>query len=189
MPIVWTQDPKANELLETDPLALLIGLVLDQQVKMEKAFGGPYELKKRLGHLDVRKIAAMDPERLDAVFRERPALHRFPGSMAKRVQSMCQAVVDEYAGDAGSVWLDASDGADLAARIKRLPGFGDMKVKILVAVLAKKFGVKPAGWQKQAASWHTIADVDSVETMARAREVKRDMKAKREIKTEKRAKP
>jgi len=177
MPIVWTQDPKANELLEADPLALLIGMVLDQQVKMEKAFGGPYELKRRLGHLDVRKIASMDPGKLDAVFRERPALHRFPGSMAKRVQSMCQAVVMEYGADAGSVWRDAGDGADLAARIKKLPGFGEMKVKILVAVLAKKFGVKPAGWEKQAASWHTVADVDSVETMAKAREVKREMKA------------
>src|SRR6476646_7715583 len=93
MPIVWTQNDAANELLETDPLALLIGMVLDQQVKMEKAFGGPYELKKRLGHLDVRKIAAMDPDRLDKVFRERPALHRFPGNMARRVQAMCAAVV------------------------------------------------------------------------------------------------
>lgn len=177
MPIFWTQDPAANRLLETDPLALLIGLVLDQQVKMEKAFGGPYELKRRLGHLDARKIAAMDPDRLDAVFRERPALHRFPGSMARRVQAMCQVVVDDYGADAGSVWSGARDGDDLAARIKKLPGFGDMKVKILVAVLAKQFGVKPRGWEKHAASWHTIADVDSAESMAQAREVKREMKA------------
>jgi uncharacterized HhH-GPD family protein len=177
MPIVWTQDPAANRLLETDPLALLIGLVLDQQVKMEKAFAGPYELKRRLGHLDVRKIAAMDPGKLDAVFRERPALHRFPGSMARRVQAMCQAIVADYGADAGSVWNAAVDGDDLAARIKRLPGFGEMKVKILVAVLAKKFGVKPRGWEKHAASWHTVADVDSAESMAQAREVKREMKA------------
>ncbi len=177
MPIVWTQDPAANHLLETDPLALLIGLVLDQQVKMEKAFAGPYELKRRLGHLDARKIAAMDPDKLDAVFRERPALHRFPGSMARRVQAMCQAIVQDYGADAGSVWTAASDGDDLAARIKKLPGFGDMKVKILVAVLAKKFGVKPRGWEKHAASWHTVADVDSAESMAQAREVKREMKA------------
>jgi uncharacterized HhH-GPD family protein len=177
MPIFWTQDPAANRLLETDPLALLIGLVLDQQVKMEKAFGGPYELKRRLGHLDARKIAAMDPDRLDEVFRERPALHRFPGSMARRVQAMCQVVVDDYAADAGSVWRGARDGDDLAARIKKLPGFGDMKVKILVAVLAKQFGVKPRGWEKHAATWHTIADVDSAESMAQAREVKREMKA------------
>jgi uncharacterized HhH-GPD family protein len=182
MPIVWTQDPKANKLLESDPLALLIGMVLDQQVKMEKAFGGPYELRRRLGHLGVRQIAAMDPQRLDAVFRERPALHRFPGSMARRVQAMCQAIVREYGGDAGSVWRDARDGADLAARIKKLPGFGEMKVKIMVAVLAKKFGVKPPGWEKHAASWHTVADVDSTETMARAREVKREMKAAQGVK-------
>src|SRR5215469_17239355 len=111
MPIVWTQDPAANELLETDPLALLIGMVLDQQVKMEKAFGGPYELKQRLGgRLDVREIASMEPEKLDAVFRERPALHRFPGNMARRVQAMTQAVVKDYGGDAGAVWRDAKDG-------------------------------------------------------------------------------
>jgi len=177
MPIVWTEDAAANRLLETDPLALLIGLVLDQQVKMEKAFAGPYELKERLGHLDVHKIAAMDPEKLGAVFRERPALHRFPGSMATRVQALCQVIVKEYGGDAGSVWGQARDGDDLAARIKKLPGFGEMKVKILVAVLAKRFGVKPRGWEKHAANWHTVADVDSVETMAQAREVKREMKA------------
>jgi uncharacterized HhH-GPD family protein len=178
MPIVWTDDPEANRLLETDPLALLIGLVLDQQVKMEKAFAGPYVLKQRLGHLDAHKIAAMDPDKLGAVFRERPALHRFPGSMAQRVQALCQAVVKEYGGDAAAVWTGARNGDDLAARIKKLPGFGEMKVKILVAVLAKKFGVKPAGWEKHAANWHTVADVDSEESMAEARVVKREMKAK-----------
>jgi len=177
MPIVWTDDPAANALLESDPLALLIGMVLDQQVKMEKAFAGPYELKRRLGHLDARRIASMDPQELDNVFRERPALHRFPGSMARRVQAMCAAIVNDYNGDAGSVWRDARDGDDLAARIKKLPGFGDMKVKILVAVLAKKFGVKPTGWEKHAATWHTVADVDSAESMAHAREIKREMKA------------
>jgi uncharacterized HhH-GPD family protein len=178
MPIVWTGDPAANALLESEPLALLIGMVLDQQVKMEKAFGGPYELKRRLGHLDARRIASMDPLELDKIFRERPALHRFPGSMAKRVQAMCAAIVKDYNGDAGSVWRDARDGDDLAARIKKLPGFGDMKVKILVAILAKKFDVKPKGWEKHAATWHTVADVDSEESMAHAREVKREMKAR-----------
>ncbi len=178
MPIVWTQDPAANELLETDPLALLIGMVLDQQVKMEKAFGGPYELKRRLGHLDVREIASMDPERLDKIFRERPALHRFPGNMARRVQAMCAVVVKDYGGDAESVWRDAKDGDALAARISKLPGFGEMKTKILIAVLAKKFGVKPPGWEKHTATWHSVADVDSAETMAQARDVKREMKAR-----------
>jgi uncharacterized HhH-GPD family protein len=178
MPIVWTDNPAANQLLETDPYALLVGMVLDQQVKMEKAFGGPYELKRRLGHLDPRRIAAMEPEKLDAVFRERPALHRFPGNMARRVQAMTSAVVKDYGGDAGSVWRDARDGDDLAKRISGLPGFGDMKTKIMVSILAKKFGVRPPGWEKHAATWHSVADVDSAETMAHAREVKREMKAK-----------
>src|SRR5438093_1108565 len=177
MPIVWTQDPAANELLETVALALLIGMVLDQQVKMEKAFGGPYELKQRLGHLDARRIASMDPDALDKLFRERPALHRFPGNMARRVQAMTQAVVKDYGGDAAAVWRDGGTGGGLAARIAKLPGFGEMKTKIMISVLAKKFGVKPPGWEKHAASWHSVADVDSPETMAQARAVKREMKA------------
>src|SRR5213080_3516760 len=172
-PIVWTENEEANRLLDTDPLALLIGLVLDQQVKMEHAFGGPLELKKRIGGLDARRIGSMDPSELDKVFRQRPALHRFPGSMARRVQAMCAAVASDYGGDAGSVWRDAKDGAELAARIKKLPGFGDMKTKILVAILAKKFDVRPPGWEQQAANWHSVADVDSAESMAHAREVKR----------------
>lgn len=177
MPITWTGRPEADELLETDPLALLIGLVLDQQVKMEKAFSGPYDLKQRLGHLDARKIAAMDPDRLDAVFRERPALHRFPGNMARRVQQLCQVVATEYSGDAGAVWRGVDDGAELSRRISALPGFGEQKTLITMAVLAKKLGVKPHGWEAHAAGWHTVADVDSAETMAQAREVKRRMKA------------
>ena len=178
MPIVWTQNEAANQLLETDPLALLIGMVLDQQVKMEKAFSGPYELKQRLGgRLDAKQIARMEPDKLDAVFRERPALHRFPGNMARRVQAMCQALVSDYGGDAAAVWRDAKDGADLAKRIGKLPGFGEMKVKILIAVLAKKFDVRPPGYEKYAATWHTVADVDSEESMVEAREVKRRMKA------------
>ncbi len=178
MPIVWTQNEAANELLETDPLALLIGMVLDQQVKMEKAFGGPYELKQRLGHLDVRKIAAMDPDALDKVFRERPALHRFPGNMARRVQAMCAVVVKDYGGDAASIWRDARSGDELAARISRLPGFGEMKTRIMVSILAKRFSVTPLGWERHAADWHSVADVDSAESMAHARDVKREMKAK-----------
>ena len=177
MPITWTGRPEADRLLETDPLALLIGLVLDQQVKMEKAFSGPYELKQRLGHLDVRKIAKMDPDRLDKVFRERPALHRFPGNMARRTQAMCATVVNDYGGDAGSIWRDVKDGAELARRISALPGFGDQKTQITVAVLAKKWGVQPPGWERYAAQWHTVADVDSPESMAKAREVKRQLKA------------
>ena len=177
MPITWTGRPEADRLLETDPLALLIGLVLDQQVKMEKAFSGPYDLKQRLGHLDAGRIADMDPEQLDAVFRERPALHRFPGNMARRVQQLCQVVATEYGGDAGAIWRDVRDGSELARRISALPGFGDQKTQITVAVLAKKWDVRPPGWERYAASWHTVADVDSPESMAEAREVKRRMKA------------
>ena len=175
MPIVWTQDPAANELLETDPLALLIGMVLDQQVKMEKAFGGPYELKRRLGHLDVRKIAGMDPENLDMVFRERPALHRFPGNMARRVQAMCAVVVKDYGGDAESVWRDAKDGDDLAARISKLPGFGEMKTKALGAVLAKHFRVKAA--EGLVPPHPTLGDVDSSQALADYQASKRAHKA------------
>ncbi len=177
MPITWTGRPEADKLLETDPLALLIGLVLDQQVKMEKAFNGPYDLKQRLGHLDAGEIASMDPDKLDAVFRERPALHRFPGNMARRVQQLSQVIAERYGGDAAAVWRGVSDGAELARRISELPGFGEQKTLITVAVLAKKYGVRPPGWEAHAAHWHTVADVDSPESMAEAREVKRRMKA------------
>lgn len=177
MPITWTSNPDADQLLETSPLALLIGLVLDQQVKMEKAFSGPWELQKRLGHLDAARIAAMPPEELDRVFRERPALHRFPGSMARRVQELCAGIASQYGGDAGAVWRDAATGKELATRLKKLPGFGEMKVKIAMAVLAKKFDVRPPGWEAEAAHWHTVADVDSEADMVHAREVKRAMKA------------
>ena len=177
MDIKWTGRPDADHLLESDPLALLIGLVLDQQVKMEKAFSGPYELKQRLGHLDAAGIAAMEPEALDAVFRQRPALHRFPGAMARRVQQLCQIVASEYGGDAGGVWRDVSSGDELSRRVSALPGFGEMKARITISILAKKFGVQPPGWEKHAAHWHTVADVDSAESMAEARDVKRRMKA------------
>ncbi|GAC1652537.1 MAG: HhH-GPD-type base excision DNA repair protein [Candidatus Dormibacteraceae bacterium] len=176
MPIRWTDNPEADRLLETEPLALLIGLVLDQQVKMEKAFSGPYVLKQRLGGLDARKIAAMDPADLDRIFRERPALHRFPGSMAKRVHELCRVIAEAYGGEADGVWKAAGTGRELARNLAALPGFGPMKVKITVAVLAKKFGVKPKGWEVEAADWHTVADVDSAESMEAAREVKRAMK-------------
>ena len=177
MTIAWTGRPEADQLLEQDPLALVIGLVLDQQVKMEKAFSGPYELKQRLGHLDAARIAGMDPAELDEAFRRRPALHRFPGTMARRVQQLCHVIATEYGGDAGAVWRGVKDGDELARRISRLPGFGDMKGRITISVLAKKFGVRPTGWERHAAHWHTVADVDSAETMQEARDVKRRMKA------------
>lgn len=177
MTIRWTGLPEADRLLEEDPLALVIGMLLDQQVKMEKAFSGPYELRQRLGgELDAAAIARMEPEELDRVFRERPALHRFPGNMARRVQQLCATVAREYGNDAGAIWRDAQSGAELARRLRALPGFGEGKTRIMVSVLAKRFGVRPPGWEAEAANWHSIADVDSPETMAQAREVKRAMK-------------
>jgi uncharacterized HhH-GPD family protein len=175
--IHWTGRPEADQLLESDPLALLIGMLLDQQVKMEKAFSGPYELRERLGGaLDAAAISAMDPDQLDSVFRERPALHRFPGSMARRVQDLCGVVALDYGNDAEAIWRDAESGEELARRLRALPGFGEGKTRIMVSVLGKRFGVRPPGWEAESAHWHSIADVDSPETMAQAREVKRAMK-------------
>jgi uncharacterized HhH-GPD family protein len=177
MAMPWTGRPEADRLLEENPLALLIGLVLDQQVPMERAFSAPYDLRERLGHLDPGRIAATPMEELEKAFRQRPALHRFPGSMAQRVQRLCEIVATRYKGDAGAIWRDAGSGQELARRISELPGFGDQKTRITVAVLAKKLGVRPPGWEAEAADWHTIADVDSPETMAEARAIKRRMKA------------
>ena len=177
MTIHWTGRPEADQLLESDPLALLIGMLLDQQVKMEKAFSGPYELRERLGGaLDAAAISAMDPDQLDSVFRARPALHRFPGSMARRVQDLCGVVALDYGNDAEAIWRDAESGEELARRLRALPGFGEGKTRIMVSVLGKRFGVRPPGWEAESAHWHSIADVDSPETMAQAREVKRAMK-------------
>ncbi len=177
-----TGDPAADRLLAEDPLALLIGMLLDQQVPMEWAFKGPSTLKERLGGLDARAIAAMDPDRLDAVFRERPALHRFPSAMAKRTQALAQALVDDYDGDAAAVWRDVSDGAELLARLRALPGFGAEKSKIFVALLAKRLGVRPPGWEQAVAPFsdgtpRSVADIDSPETLARVRDWKRAQKA------------
>jgi uncharacterized HhH-GPD family protein len=176
MPITWTGRPEADRLLEEDPLALLIGLVLDQQVKMEKAFSGPYDLKQRLGHLDPARIGEMDPEALNAAFRERPALHRFPGNMARRVQQLCKVVAEEYGGDAAAIWRDVAGGEELSKRIGGLPGFGEEKTKITISVLAKKLGVQPPGWEAYGASWHSVADVDSPESMEKARVAKRELR-------------
>ena len=139
----WTEDDQANRLLAEDPNALLIGFALDQQVTVQKAFAGPLVLKQRLGHLDPARIAAMPPDDLDAVFRDRPAIHRFPGAMAERVQSLCRELAENYDGDGSRVWTEATSGQDLAKRIGSLPGFGDMKVRSLAATLIKQFGVKP----------------------------------------------
>jgi len=173
----FTGDPEADTLLAADPLALLIGFALDQQVTVQKAFAGPLELRRRIGTLDAGTIAALDPEVLGAAFRERPALHRFPGAMATRVQELCAVVVADFDGDAVRVWTEARDGVDLEKRLRALPGIGEMKAKTLVGLLGKRFGVRPAGWEAVAPTYPTLADVDSAEALARYQEQKRAWKA------------
>jgi uncharacterized HhH-GPD family protein len=186
-----TGDPDADRLLEDEPLALLTGMLLDQQVPMEKAFHSPYELKERLGgHLDAAQIATMDPDELRAVFAQRPALHRFPGSMADRTGDLCRALVEHYDGRAERVWETAKDGDALFAHLKALPGFGDQKAKIFIALLGKRVGVAPPGWQEAAgfygdAGCYSVADVDGPESLAKVREYKRAAKAKAKAKATK----
>ena len=173
----FTGDPDADRLLVEDPLALLIGFVLDQQVTLQKAFSGPLELSRRIGGLDARRIATMEPGRLDAAFRERPALHRFPGNMAKRTRELAAYLVERYDGDASRIWREAKNGADLHARLLDLPGFGPMKAGTLVAILGKRLGVAPAGWERYAPDHMTLGDVDSAETLRRYQDGKRAWKA------------
>jgi len=178
-----TGDAAADELLGRDPLALLIGMLLDQQVPMERAFRSPYDLKERLGgRLDAAEIATTDADELARVFQGPPALHRFPGSMAARTQALCQALVDDYGGRADAVWKKAKTGAELLARLRALPGFGEQKARIFVAVLAKRLEVTPPGWEEAAGPYaavghFSVADVDSAEALARVREHKKAMKA------------
>jgi uncharacterized HhH-GPD family protein len=171
--LYFTDDDEANELLAREPMALLIGFALDQQVPVQKAFSGPQVIVRRLGTLDVRRLAETD---LEEVFREKPAIHRFPGAMARRVQELAQTVVDDYGGDAGRVWTDAADGDDLRRRISGLPGFGEMKVKALGAVLAKRFGVRQA--EALVPPHPTLGDVDSPEALASYQAAKRAHKAR-----------
>jgi uncharacterized HhH-GPD family protein len=174
--LYFTDDAAANELIAREPLALLIGFVLDQQVNAQTAFSGPLKLERRLGRLDAVEIAGMDPARLEAAFREKPAVHRFPGNMARRVQELCATIVSEYGGDAARVWTGATDDADLSKRIGSLPGFGKMKVTALGAVLAKRYGVEAA--QPLVPNHPTLGDVDSREEMERYQAAKRAYKAK-----------
>jgi uncharacterized HhH-GPD family protein len=174
----FTDDDEANELLAREPLALLIGFVLDQQVSVQKAFTGPLELKRRAGTLDAAELAGMDPDALEQIFRERPALHRYPGAMAKRVQDLCVAVTSEYGGDAGRIWNDAADGAELRRRFLGLPGIGEMKARGLIALVGKQFGVRPPGWEDVAPTHPTLGDVDSPEALERFEEAKRAYKAR-----------
>ena len=175
--IHFTGDDEADTLLARDPLALLIGFCLDQQVTVQTAFAGPLKLERRLGHLDAGRIAAMDPAELDAKFRERPGIHRFPGSMANRVQALCAAIAEDYGGDASRVWSEARDSTDLERRIRALPGFGDMKVIALGATLSKRFGVRAA--DGLVPSFPTLGDVDSVAALEEYQARKRAYKAER----------
>ncbi len=174
--LYFTGVDEADELLARDPFALLVGFALDQQVPVQTAFAGPLKLQQRLGTLDPGQIAATDPGRLEQVFREKPAIHRFPGSMAVRVQDLAAAVVEDYGGDAERVWDEAADGKELRKRISALPGFGEMKVKALGAVLAKRFGVEAA---RELDPGHpTLGDVDSLEALEEYQAKKRAYKAK-----------
>jgi uncharacterized HhH-GPD family protein len=171
----FTSDSEADRLNAQDPLALLIGFTLDQQVTVQQAFLGPLRMKQRLGTLDAGEIAATNPARLDQVFRQRPAIHRFPGNMARRVQELCAFVVEEYDGRAERVWTEAKDSDDLRRRIRELPGFGDMKVIALGSVLAKRFGVAVA--KDLVPSHPTLGDVDSTEALEHYQAQKRAHKA------------
>ena len=184
MGLMLSQQPEADALLDRDPLALLIGMLLDQQIPLEHAFSSPYVLTQRLGHaLDAREIADFDPDEMGAIFSRTPALHRFPGSMAKRVQTLCRIVADEYDGDAANVWKTAEDGAELRKRLAALPGFGAQKAQIFTALLGKQYGVTPEGWQEAAGqygedgSYKSVADITDAESLRRVREYKQQMKA------------
>ncbi len=177
------QDPAADALLESNPLALLIGMLLDQQIPMEVAFAGPKKIADRVGSLDARIIADYDPEKFAALFAETPAVHRFPGSMAKRVQELARILVDEYDGSAAAVWTDGNpDGREVLLRLKRLPGFGDQKARIFLALLGKQYGLAAAGWREAAGDYGkagthmSVADVRDPESLGKVRSYKKQMK-------------
>ena len=185
-----TGDSEADQLLTDDPLALIIGMLLDQQIPMEWAFAGPLKLRERMGgRLDAAEIAATDPEAFLAIFKGPPALHRFPGSMGKRTQELCQHLVDHHGGDAAAVWAGVDDGAELLARVRALPGFGGEKSKIFTALLAKRFGIRPDGWEQAASPFsdgepRSVADIDSAENLQRVRAWKKMMKAQKKSKAD-----
>jgi uncharacterized HhH-GPD family protein len=184
-----TGDPEADELLVTDPFALLVGMLLDQQVPMEWAFRGPATLRERLGTLDAKSIAAMSPEEVEAVFRQKPALHRYPASMAKRTYALATHIVENYDGDAASIWRDVQDPKVLFDRLRALPGFGEEKAKIFLAILGKRFHVAPAGWERYAGPFgdsnpRSVADIDSPEALLRVRAWKQEQKKKGKSKSQ-----
>lgn len=173
----FTGDAAADRFLVEEPLALLIGFALDQQVTIQKAFSGPHELRNRLGHLDAKRIAAMNAADLDRVFRDRPALYRFPGAMATKVHDLCRVIAETYGNDAGRIWREATDGRDLRDRLKALPGFGDMKVGSTLAILAKRLSVSLPGMAEVLPGHPTLGDVDSPEALASYQAGKRAHKA------------
>ena len=176
----FTGDDAADELIAREPLALLIGFELDQQVPLQRAFAAPLELENRLGTpLDARTLAGLDPGELEEIFARKPALHRYPGVMARRTQDLCAAIVSEYDGDAERVWSEAESGEDLRRRLLDLPGIGEMKVRALIAILVNRFGVRPPGWEDVMPSHPTLGDVDSPEALERFQEAKRAYKATR----------
>jgi len=175
--LYFTGDDEADRLLIAEPLALLIGFALDQQVTVQKAFSGPLELKRRIGGLDAARIAAMEPEVLDEVFRRPPALHRFPSSMAAKTQALCAAIAADYGNDAARVWTEARDGKDLEKRLLGLPGFGAMKAKSMIEIVGLRLGVRPPGWEDVRPTHPTLGGVDSPVALARYQEGKRAYKA------------
>jgi uncharacterized HhH-GPD family protein len=175
--LYFTEDDESNALLAADPMALLIGFLLDQQVTVMKAFSGPLELKRRIGTLDARQIAEMDFARLDEAFRRRPVLHRFPGSMAKRAHELAVALVEKFDGDPERIWNEAKDARDLERRLLSLPGIGAMKASTIVGILGRRYGIQPEGWEMVAKQPPTLADVDSIESLHQYREGKAAYKA------------
>ncbi|MFF7528762.1 HhH-GPD-type base excision DNA repair protein [Streptomyces bobili] len=179
------QDPEADELLGRSPLAALVGMLLDQQVPMEWAFKGPRTIADRLGadDLDAHDIAARDPEAFTALLSEKPAVHRYPGSMAKRIQQLCQYLVEHYDGEASAVWDGVPTGAELLGRLEELPGFGKQKAQIFLALLGKQLGVRPQGWREaagaygEAKSFRSVADITGPESLVKVRAHKQEMKA------------
>lgn len=178
------QDPAADALLESNPFALLVGMLLDQQYPMEAAFAGPKKIADRLGGFDVREIADHDPEKFAELCSKTPAIHRFPGSMAKRIQALAQLIVDRYDGDAAALWTAGDpDGAEVLRRLKALPGFGEQKAKIFLALLGKQYGVTPDGWREaagdygKAGSFLSIADVVDPGSLEKVRSCKKQAKA------------
>jgi uncharacterized HhH-GPD family protein len=184
VPISLPVDDDANELLSRNALALLVAMLLDQQVPLERAFSAPRDLVRRLGHEpSAEELASFDPEALAAVFSERPALHRFPRAMAARTQDLARLVVSEYDGDAASLWTTASSGAELLKRVSALPGFGEVKAKIFVALIGKQLGVRPSGWREAAGyfgdedSYVSVADITDDESLGKVRAYKQALKA------------